>query len=77
MVPNDCPFDKKLDIWGNRVPENVQEATTYINDTLELCWASARQVFGDKANPEHALQIYDRIILRIKNEARSNSVNEN
>jgi len=77
MVPNDCPFDKKLDVWGNRVPEDVRDAATYTNDTLELCWASARQIFGDKANPEHAIQIYDRVDLRIKDKVMINSISQN
>ena len=71
------PFDEKLDIWGNRVPADVRDASTWVNDTIELSLASARQVFGDKVAPEIAIQIYDRIIQRIKDEAKENFVNDN
>jgi hypothetical protein len=57
----DNPFDKKLDIWGDRISEDVRTAATFVTDTLELCWASAQAVFEDKATPETALAIFDRV----------------
>lgn len=61
----DNPFDKKLDVWGDRVPEDVRTASTFVNDTLELCWASAQSIFEDKATPETALAIFDRVCAGI------------
>ncbi len=66
MITTDSPFDKKLDLWGNRVPSNVRDSSTWLNDTLELCWASAQQIFGEKASPEQVFQIYDRLVSKIK-----------
>ncbi len=62
------PFDQKLRDWGESVPADVREASTYVTDTLELCWASARSIFEDEATPELALEIYDRILDRISSE---------
>jgi len=59
------PFDKKLDIWGSRVSEDLRAAATFVTDTLELCWASAQAVFEDKATPETALAIFDRVTERM------------
>lgn len=64
-MENDNPFDKKLNVWGNNVPADVRDAAVFVTDTLDLCWASAKAVFGDKATPELALAIYDRISERI------------
>lgn len=76
MVPKNCPFDEKLYIWGNGVPEDVRDASTWVNDTIDLSWVSACQIFGDKATPELALLIYDRISLRIKEQSMSNLIND-
>jgi hypothetical protein len=54
-------FDKKLDLWRGYIPGDVTDAAVYVVDTLELCWAGAMQVFEDKATPELALAIYDRL----------------
>jgi len=59
------PFDKILERL-QRSPELVpctfiRAAAIYVNDTLEIAWASARQVFGDAATHEDAFMIYDRL----------------
>ncbi len=64
-MKTDNPFDKKLDVWGARAPADVRDAAVFVTDTLELCWASARSVFEDKATPEAALAIYDRVCARM------------
>ena len=66
-------FDKKLETWKERIPEEVAEASIFVNDTLDLCLSSAKTVFGDNVAPEVALAIYDRIVARIKNNNQSNS----
>lgn len=70
-MKTDNPFDKKLDVWGDRVPDDVRTAATFVNDTLELCWASAQAIFEDKATPEAALAIFDRVCARLATAARA------
>jgi hypothetical protein len=59
------PFDQKLEIWKGHIPEDVVDAAVFVNDTLELSWASAQSVFGEKATPEIALAIFDRLAARL------------
>ena len=66
----DNPFDKKLEVWGARTPDGVRDAAVFVTDTLELCWAAARAIFEDKATPEAALAIYDRVRARIEEAPR-------
>jgi hypothetical protein len=61
----DNPFDKKLEIWGDRIPSNIRDASALVTDILELSWASAQAVFEEKATPELALAIYDRVVEKI------------
>jgi len=62
----DTPFDRKLEIIRGKAPFGVHDAAIFVNDTLDLCWASAQQVFGEKASPEVALAIYDRVVTRME-----------
>jgi hypothetical protein len=55
----DNPFDKKLEIWGNRIPGEMHDAAVYVTDTLDLAWAAAQSVFEDQAKPEHGLKILE------------------
>jgi hypothetical protein len=59
-MPN-LPFDRKLKIWNDRIPPEIQEASIMVYDTLELAWASAQQIFGEHATPEIAVDIFDLI----------------
>ncbi len=72
-MKDDNRFDKKLDIWGNRTPAGVRDAAVFVTDSLELCWAAARAVFEDKATPEAALAIYDRVCARMEKAPREES----
>src|SRR5260221_35716 len=60
-MKNDNPFDKKLEIGGDRMPAAVRDAAVFVTDTLELCWAARQSIFEDKATPEIALAVYDRV----------------
>ena len=53
-MEKDNPFDRKIDMQ-RRLPDSVRDAATETTDTLDLCWAAAQAVFGNKATPEHAL----------------------
>jgi hypothetical protein len=55
-------FDRRITTLDKAkdVPRGVVGNAVYVNDTLELAWLSAQAIFGDKATPEIALEIYDR-----------------
>ncbi len=44
----------------------VREASAFVVDTLDIAWSAAKSIFGEKATPDHALEIYDRMILRLE-----------
>lgn len=70
------PFDDKLELMNRHSPRTllvsntpwsvIRDASVFVNDTLELCQASAKQVFGKDVSPEIALGIFDRVIAQIK-----------
>ncbi len=66
-------FDEKLEsleksFRAQSFPQfsEVREASAFVVDTLDIAWSAAKSIFGDKATPDHALEIYDRMILRIE-----------
>ena len=64
-MDNVDPFDKKLDIRGPYIPNEVKDSAIWVNDTLDLCWASAQSVFGEQATPELAVAILDKVMAKI------------
>ena len=56
------PLDNKLHINEGRIPEWYRDSIVDINDTLELCWLSAQQVFGTEAKPEQALALLPTVL---------------
>ncbi|MBX9692653.1 MAG: hypothetical protein K2Z81_09735 [Cyanobacteria bacterium] len=44
-----------------RHPNQVRDAAVYLHDTLDLCQLACEALFGDKAQPELTLAIYDRL----------------
>lgn len=65
------PFDRFLDAHKNQIPSEIHDAAIHVNDSLEICWLSAKNVFGDKATPEIALAMYDRLEEKAKNPRRN------
>ena len=61
------PLDKKLELWESRgrTPAHVHDVVVFVSDTLELSWAAAQAIFEDKATPEAALAIFDRVCARM------------
>lgn len=66
-------FDEKLEsleksFRAESFPQfsEVREASGFVVDTLDIAWSAAKAIFGEKATPDHALEIYDRMILRIE-----------
>jgi hypothetical protein len=68
----DNPFDRKLKDWGNDIPQDVRDAAVYVTDTIELSWSAAQAIFEEKATPELALAIYDRITAKILAQSKTN-----
>ena len=54
------PFDNAL----SHIPDDIKDLAVFVVDTLDLCWKGAKAVFGDQAKPEHAFEIYDRLMSR-------------
>jgi hypothetical protein len=54
-------FDKKIEQLDKLpgVPDHSTEAAVYVRDTLEVAWLAAKSVFGNRANPDVALAVYD------------------
>lgn len=48
-------FDQAVSRQG--IPTHFRDASVELNDTLEICWASAQSVFGTNAKPEHAINL--------------------
>jgi hypothetical protein len=59
------PLDEHLKVSQGKIPEDILNATIYVNDTLYIAWLSAQSIFEDKATPEIALAIYDRLLQRL------------
>lgn len=54
-------FERRLEVMRDRSPSFVRNAAIEVHDTFELAWFAAQDVFGEAAQPEHAIAIYDRI----------------
>lgn len=57
----DNPFDRALK--ARQVLEPFRGAAIDVTDTLDLAWASAQAVFEDAAEPQHAIQIAELMLL--------------
>ena len=57
---NKTEFDKKL--ARLRLPAYESDAWREITGELTIAWAAAQSIFGDRAQTEHAFQIYDRYL---------------
>ena len=60
----DNPLDKHLTI--NRYPSHINDPAVFVADTLDIAWIAAQSVFEDKATPEVAIAIFDRIVSRMQ-----------
>ena len=63
MKPKE-PFEDKLSQYQGKISPHLEEAATYVTDTLALAWAAAQQVFQDRATPEHALTLLEHWLSR-------------
>ena len=61
----DAALSKWLDVVDrlrSTVPEHMVDSVVAAADTLEPAWFAVCKVFGDKAQPEHALQLLSLIL---------------
>ena len=70
------PFDQKLKLWKQQIPRDVTDAAIFVTDTLDVCWASAQSVFEERATPDIALAIYDRLVKRMAESASEEGTRE-
>src|SRR5258706_8148138 len=54
---SEAQFDARLE----NHEEVVKEAFVVVHEKMKTSWASAIAVFGDRATPEHAFEIFDRM----------------
>lgn len=59
------PLDKHLAI-NRQMPDDLRDAVTTLADRLDLAWMAAQSVFEDKATPELALAVYDRLLSELQ-----------
>ncbi len=59
------PLDKHLSVNKN-MPSNLRLAICDVADTLDLAWMTTQSVFEDKATPELAIAVFDRLVSRLQ-----------
>lgn len=64
-MKTDNPFDRHLEA-AKGMPSAVRDAAIFVTDTLDASWKAAQAVFEDKASPEVALAIFDRVVARMQ-----------
>lgn len=55
------PFDRHLSVGSGQIPQHILDAAVHTTDKLHIAWISAQIIFKDKATPDVALAIYDRL----------------
>lgn len=69
-VDND--FDKRLEA-NKGMPDEFRTALVEATDTLSFCWTAVQSVFGDKAQPDHAIEFCNTVLkLRLSNKEETN-----
>lgn len=61
----DNPLDRHLKV-NKRMPEGLRDAAIDVADLLDLAWMTTQSVFEDRASPEIALGVYDRLVSHWK-----------
>jgi hypothetical protein len=59
-------FDDALEDYDEQMDDREREATAYVHNLLDLCFASAQTLFGKAATPQDAFWVYDRVIEKMK-----------
>lgn len=61
----DNPLDRHLEV-NTRMPHGLRGAAIEVADLLDLAWLTTQSVFEDKASPEIALGVFDRLVSHWK-----------
>ena len=64
------PLDKHLAI-NKRMPHGLRDAVTEVADLLDLAWLATQSVFEERATPELALGVYDRLLSQWQSSLRT------
>lgn len=59
----DNPLDKHLDLH-KRLPPGLRDAVTDVADVLDLAWLATQAVFEERATPEQAVVVFERLLDR-------------
>jgi hypothetical protein len=59
------PLDKHLAV-NKAMPGHLHSAICDVADTLDLAWLATQSVFEDKATPELAIAVFDRLVSRLQ-----------
>lgn len=59
-------FEKKYELYKGHAPQDILDAAIFTRDTLDLCWAAAQSIFGEKAAPSDAIEIYKLLLSKSK-----------
>ena len=58
MSDSTTSFERRRQDLDDKV---LAEAALHVHATLEIAWLAAQSVFGDRATPDLALAVYDRV----------------
>ena len=58
----DNPLDRHLKV-NNGIDSALRNAVTQVVDVLDLAWMATQSVFEERATPELALLVYDRLVV--------------
>lgn len=59
------PLDQHLALH-QKLPGNLRPAVCDVSDVLDLAWLTTQSVFEDKATPEMAVAVFDRLVSRLQ-----------
>lgn len=66
-MKSDNPLDKHLKI--NKFPNHITDPVVFVSGTLDIAWIAAQSIFEDKATPDVALAIFDRVVARMQEQS--------
>lgn len=63
-MDKDNEFDRRMDLYKDRIPEEIRDALIETTDTLDFCFSAVKSVFGEQASPDHALALCNIVVMR-------------
>ena len=65
-MKTDNPLDAYLATVQAEMPSALRSAVADVSEVLDLSWVIAQSVFEDKATPELAFAVFDRLVERLQ-----------